>query len=86
MLLGESLGFVGGALVTFSLIPQLIRVSKLRSAREISTLFTLSLLLGVISWLAYGIYFGLLPVILWNAIGTVLAAMLLSAKFKYGRQ
>ncbi len=85
MPLGELLGFIGGALVTFSFIPQLIRVFRLRSAREISILFTILLLLGVILWLVYGIYFSLLPVIIWNAITAVLAATLLGAKLKYGR-
>ena len=85
MILGEIFGFVGGALVTCSLIPQLMRVFKLKSAREISLLFTFLLLTGVAFWLAYGIYFGLLPVILWNAIAAVFAVTLLVAKFKYGR-
>ena len=85
MLLGEFLGFVAGALVTCSLIPQLIRVFKLKSAHEISMLFTVFLLLGIILWLAYGIYLGLPPVILWNAIAIVLVATLLGAKLKYGR-
>ncbi len=81
----EWLGFVGGALVTSSLVPQLIRIFKLRSAREISLLFTCLLLAGIIFWLVYGIYFGLYPVILWNAISIVLVAILLYAKLKYGR-
>ena len=85
LLLAESLGFVAGALVTCSLIPQLVRVFKLRSAYEISLLFTVLLLLGIITWLAYGISFGLIPVILWNATGAVLVAMLLYAKLRYGR-
>ena len=85
MILGEFLGFVAGALVTCSLIPQLIRVFKLKSAHEISMLFTVFLLLGIILWLAYGIYLGLPPVILWNAIAIVLVATLLGAKLKYGR-
>jgi len=85
LLLAESLGFVAGALVTCSLIPQLVRVFKLRSAHEISLLFTILLLLGIITWLAYGISFGLIPVILWNATGAVLVAMLLYAKLRYGR-
>lgn len=85
MLLGECLGFVGGALVTCSLVPQLIRIFKLRSAREISLLFNTLLLLGVISWLAYGILLRLPPVILWNAIGAVLVSVLLYTKLKYGR-
>ena len=85
MFLEESLGFVAGALVTCSLIPQLIRVFKLKSAREISTLFTSLLLLGIIFWTAYGIYLGLPMVIIWNAIAAVLVATLLGAKLKYGR-
>ena len=85
MPVAESLGFVAGALVTCSLVPQLIRVFKLKSAREISMLFTTLLLLGLIVWLAYGISFGLIPVILWNAIGAALVAVLLYAKLKYGR-
>ena len=85
MLCAESLGFVAGALVTCSLVPQLIRVFQLKSAREISMLFTTLLLLGLIIWLAYGISFRLAPVILWNATGTILVAILLYAKLKYGR-
>jgi len=83
--LEQSLGLVAGALVTGSMIPQLVRVFKLKSAREISRLFTLLLLLGMIWWLAYGIYLRLTPVILWNAIGAVLVTILLYAKLKYGR-
>ena len=85
MILGESLGFVGGALVTCSTIPQLIRIFKLKSAYEISLLFTALLLLGIIFWLACGIYFGLTPVIIWNSISAVLIATLMGAKLKYGR-
>ena len=85
MLLGEWLGFIAGALVTCSLVPQIIRVFKLKSAREISLLFNTLLLLGIISWLAYGILLKLPPVILWNAIGATLVATLLFAKLRYGR-
>ena len=81
----ESLGFVAGALVTCSLIPQIIRVFRLRSAREISMLFTTLLLLGLILWLTYGVFFRLIPVILWNAVGIILVVVLLYAKLKYGR-
>jgi len=85
LFLQESLGFVAGALVTCSLIPQLIRVFRLKSAREISMLFTTLLLLGLIIWLAYGVSLRLIPVILWNAVGIILVSILLYAKLKYGR-
>ena len=85
LLLGEWLGFVAGACVTCSFIPQLIRVFKLRSAHEISLIFNTLLLLGLFCWLAYGISLGLTPVILWNAVAAVLVTTLLYAKLKYGR-
>ena len=81
----ELWGWIAGAFVTCSLIPQLIRVFKLKSAKEISILFNTLLLIGVLMWLGYGIALELLPVILWNAIGAILVAILLYAKLKYGR-
>ena len=85
MQLAESLGLVAGALVTCSMIPQLIRIFQLKSAREISMLFTTLLLLGMVGWLTYGIYLNLTPVILWNAIGIALVSVLLYAKLRYGK-
>ncbi len=82
---GEVMGFAGGALCTLGFLPQVVRVFKLRSAREISLPFTWLFLAGVACWLAYGIYFGLPPVIIWNSITLVLAAALLYAKLRYGR-
>ena len=82
----DLLGWFAGALVTLSLLPQIIRVFQLRSAREISLLFNTMLLTGILLWLGYGIALSLLPVIIWNAIGAVLTALLLYAKLKYGRQ
>ncbi len=39
---GEFLGFLGGACTTLGFIPQVVRVLRLKSAREISLPFTLS--------------------------------------------
>lgn len=81
----EWLGFMAGALMTVGFLPQVIRVYKLKSAYEISLIFTLSLLTGLVFWVVYGIYFGLTPVIVWNSIAAALALALLHAKLKYGR-
>ncbi len=85
MQIAESLGLVAGALVTCSMIPQLIRIFQLKSAREISMLFTTLLLLGMVGWLTYGIYLSLTPVIMWNAIGIALVSSLLYVKLRYGK-
>ena len=81
----EVLGFLGGALTTLGYIPQLVRILKLKSAREISLPFTLSFLAGAACWLTYGVLLGLMPVILRNSAGIILICTLLYAKLKYGR-
>lgn len=81
----EWFGLIAGAITTIGFLPQVIRVYKLKSAREISLPFAVSFLIGLICWMTYGIYFQLFPVILWNAISVVLASALLYAKLKYGK-
>ncbi len=85
MFSAEYLGIVAGLLSTFALVPQIMRVYKLKSAREISFLFNTSMLLGIIIWLVYGIVLGLVSLMIWNSIGIVLNGWLLFAKLKYGR-
>ena len=81
----DYIGYIAGLVVTVSLIPQILRVYKLKSAREISVLYTTLLLAGMLLWLIYGIVLGLVPIILWNVAGAVLTTLLLLAKLKYGR-
>ncbi len=80
----ELLGFLAGALTTLGLIPQIVRLFRLRSAHEISLPFTLLFLTGALSWLVYGISLSLMPVITWNSISIVLLILILYAKLKYG--
>ncbi len=68
------------------MVPQVVRLYKIKSAVEISLMFTVLLLAGMLFWLGYGILFQLFPVILWNAVGAALVATLLYAKLKYGRK
>jgi MtN3 and saliva related transmembrane protein len=80
---GDIVGLVAGALTTGSFLPQVIRVFRLRSAREISLMFTLLILAGNLTWLGYGIYLKALPIIFWNIVGGVLVVALLIGKLKY---
>ena len=83
--LKELLGFIGGLLTTGGFVPQVWRLFKLKSAHEISLIFTSFFVIGIAFWLCYGILFGLPPVILWNAISLALGYCMLYAKLKYGR-
>ncbi|MDD4858891.1 MAG: SemiSWEET family transporter [Dehalococcoidales bacterium] len=81
----ELLGFIGGVLTTGSLIPQIARFVKLKSAQEMSLTFTICFIAGIGFWLAYGIVQGLTSVIVWNSISMVVGFSMLYAKLKYGR-
>jgi MtN3 and saliva related transmembrane protein len=82
---GEILGLVAGFLTTFSIVPQIIKVFKNRSSRDISLIFTMMFVAGGVLWLAYGLVDGLLPVIVWNALGVTFNLILLLAKVWYMR-
>jgi MtN3 and saliva related transmembrane protein len=81
----EYLGLVAGFFTTFAVVPQIMRVYKLKSAREISIIYNTTMLFGILLWLVYGIVLGLVPIIIWNIIGALLIFLLLLAKLKYGR-
>jgi MtN3 and saliva related transmembrane protein len=80
----EALGLVAGFLVSFGLVPQILRVLRLRDARQISLPFNLLSLGGTVLWLTYGVTLGLLSVTFWNGINCILYVILLSVKLKYG--
>jgi MtN3 and saliva related transmembrane protein len=84
--LADYIGLFAGGIVTLGLIPQIIRIFKLRSARDISALFNLAMLIGMILFLVYGILLNLRPLIFWNIIGTILISILLYGKWKFGRK
>jgi MtN3 and saliva related transmembrane protein len=81
----EVLGFIAGASTTVGFLPQVWRLFKLKSAREISLPFTILLLVGMSCWLAYGVFLSLLSVVVWNAVSLVLAVGMLYAKLRWGR-
>jgi MtN3 and saliva related transmembrane protein len=82
--LSEYLGYLGGLFTTFCYIPQLVRVYRLKSTKEISLLFTIFVIIGSIAWLIYGVILSLFPVVIWNSIVLVFVGILLAAKLKYG--
>jgi MtN3 and saliva related transmembrane protein len=81
----EYLGLAAGLLTTFALVPQIIRVYKLKSARDISFIYNTTMLVGILAWLAYGIISNRISLIIWNVLGAGLNGWLLYAKYKFGR-
>ena len=81
----ELIGLVAGVCTTAAFLPQAIRVWRLKRADEISFATFLAFSIGTIVWLLYGFLIDSIPVILANAITTVLALTILSMKWRYDR-
>ena len=78
------IGALASVLTTISFIPQVWRVWKTRSARDLSLPMYLIFTTGVALWLVYGVMLGSWPIIVGNAITVVLAGMVLAMKLKFG--
>jgi MtN3 and saliva related transmembrane protein len=81
----DNIGFAAAFCTTVAFVPQLIRVIKLRSARDISLGTFLLFSAGVFLWLIYGIYSGSKPVIASNGATLILSLSILYLKMKYDR-
>ncbi|MGD0796204.1 MAG: SemiSWEET transporter [Acidobacteriaceae bacterium] len=81
----EDLGFIAAFCTTAAFVPQLVRVLRLRSAREISLPTFLLFSVGVFLWLLYGLCTRSKPVIASNAVTLVLSVGILALKLRYGR-
>jgi MtN3 and saliva related transmembrane protein len=82
----ELIGFFAAFCTTAALVPQLLRVMKLKSARDISLGTFLLFSVGVALWLFYGIYTGLKPVIASNIVTLALSVSILVLKLRYDRR
>jgi MtN3 and saliva related transmembrane protein len=78
----QILGMVAGALIAVSFIPQIWKLFKLKSVREINLPFTLMQLLGGLLFLVYGIVLSLLVLIITNIANITIAGLILFTKFK----
>lgn len=82
--LSTAVGLAAGLLTTISLVPQVTKIWKTRSAKDVSRKMFMAFCLGVALWLVYGIVKGDLPMIIWNSISLVLALSILGMKLRFG--
>jgi len=84
MNLETTLGLVAGLLTTVAFLPQVWKVWKSRSARDISLPMYLIFTLGVALWLVYGLMTAALPIIVANAVTLLFAGAVLVMKLRFG--
>jgi MtN3 and saliva related transmembrane protein len=79
------IGYCAATMTTVSFLPQLIRVVKLRTARDISLGMFLIFSAGTCFWLAYGLLSHSKPVWIANAVTLVLSLSILILKLRFDR-
>ena len=80
----EWVGAVAGACTTVAFVPQVWRVWKTRSARDLSLPTYAVFTFGVVLWFVYGILIGSLPILLSNGLTLVFAGSVLAMKLRFG--
>lgn len=73
----EWIGFAAAILTTGAFIPQVFKTFKTRSTEGLSLTMYLSMFLGILLWLLYGIKIGSLSVIVANLVTGLLAFSIL---------
>lgn len=82
----EWIGSTAALCTTVSFVPQLYRVWRRKSARDISLTMFLLFSFGVACWLVYGIGIGSRPIVAANAITLALSVAILALKLRYDRR
>ncbi|RLJ03696.1 MAG: hypothetical protein DRP14_04715, partial [Candidatus Aenigmatarchaeota archaeon] len=49
------IGLIAGTLTTISLLPQIIKILKLKETRDISLLWCITIFTGIFLWVIYGL-------------------------------
>ena len=77
------MGLAAAVLTTISLSPQLIKVWKTKSTRDISLGMFSLFSIGVFLWFLYGILVKDVPIIIGNLVALVQGLIILGLKVKY---
>ena len=81
--MNDMIGYIAAFFTTFSLLPQIVRILKLKEARDISMFMPLMVSVGSILWLVYGIVIGSPPVIAANAVSLLVSFITIFVAVKY---
>ncbi len=78
------IGITAASLTMFGFIPQIIKIYKTKSAKDISLIALLQFTLGIALWILYGIHLKDVIIIVANAVSvsTLFIALILYFKYK----
>ena len=81
----ESLATITGIISSFAMIPQIYRIFKRKSAKDISIWTFLYMLATGVIWILYGLNIQSFPIWITNLIGSLAMIGIIVGWFLYGR-
>jgi len=79
----QILGLTAGTITSFTFLPQVIQIWKTKSAKDLSIVMLLLLIVGVSMWLSYGILIKDAAIIYTNSMVLAMSLVMLFFKFKF---
>ena len=79
----EITGYLAGFLIAIALSPQLIKAWKTKSTKDISILWTLTLMIGLILWVVYSVANKIFPLLIFASIEFLMTFSLFILKIIY---
>ena len=80
----DVIGAVAAFLTTVAFVPQVIKIWRSRSAKDISLPMYVVFTIGVAMWLVYGLLLGAMPIIIANCVTLPLAISVVVMKLRWG--
>lgn len=77
------IGIIAGTLTSVSLLPQLIKILREKKVEDVSIWMFIMLLLGVGTWIGYGIMKKDWPIIITNSFSFVVNSLIVYLRIKY---
>ena len=77
------IGLIAGTITTASFLPQVIKIWKTKSTRDLSLGMFIFISLGMGLWIVYGLLINSLPVIVANLVSLALCLTIIAFKIKY---
>ncbi|WP_018616048.1 SemiSWEET transporter [Segetibacter koreensis] len=78
-----AIGITAGILTSSSLLPQLIKIIKEKKVEALSIGMFITLMIGILLWIYYGVLRKDTPIIVTNSFSVFLNFLILFFRFKY---
>ncbi|MHB8109721.1 MAG: SemiSWEET family sugar transporter [Syntrophorhabdaceae bacterium] len=81
--LADYIGYAAACFTTFSLLPQILRIRKLKEAKDVSISMPLMVATGSVLWFIYGLVIWSFPVMAANAVALIVALITIVFAIRY---